>query len=185
MKWSSLTYSQKNKYLLYASIIFLLVVYRLALSITLDLYLENSYLEDKVSSYHATLSKQEELVHRRAVLEDRIKAYFVDSLAHQDILIETVSEFAHQNHVLINEFPAMTSFIEGDFEVGTYKMVLEGSYKNLLKLVYLLEQENKIGKVSSSKFQFKFDTKRKRNILTLTLYVQNIQTIENNESDED
>lgn len=175
MNWNNFTYRQKNKTIVIGALLFLVVVYQLALSKTWDLYVQNNALEEKLATVHESLKNKDEVENKQAVLEQRIASFFVDSLSHQDLLIETVSRYCHMHRILLRELPAMNTYTEGDFQVGTYKVVLEGDYKTLLQLVYLLEQKNKIGRVSSASFILKFDNKRKKDILSLVIYLQNIQ----------
>ena len=155
--------------------LFLVLVYQMALSKTWDLYAQNITLAEKLENIHESEKNKEVVEQKQQYLEQRISSFFIDSISHQDFLIETLTHYCHNNGILLQELPAMTSHQEGDFLVGTYKVVLEGNYKNLLKLVYLLEQKNKIGRVSSVSFIYKFDNKRKKNVLSMYLYIQNIQ----------
>jgi len=175
VNWSKLTYQQKNKVLVIGYAVFLFIVYQLAISKTWDLYSQNSLLEEKLVTAKESYKSKGELEKKEAMLEGHISSFFVDSLNHQEYLLETISTYCHQQHILIKEMPARTEYLEGDFEVGTHRVVLEGGFIPLLKIVYMLEQESKMGRVSSVLFSLKFDTKRKKEVLSLTLYIQNIQ----------
>jgi hypothetical protein len=48
----------------------------------------------------------------------------------------------------------------------------------LLKLVYEIEQINKVARPASVNFEKKFDHKRKKEVLTATIYLQNIRMSE-------
>jgi hypothetical protein len=48
----------------------------------------------------------------------------------------------------------------------------------------LLEQKNKIGRVSSVSFVYKMDYKRKKEVLSLLLFIQNIQLYAHEEKTE-
>ena len=175
MNWSKLTYQQKNKVLVIGYAVFLFIVYQLAISKSWDLYSQNSLLEEKLTTAKESYKSKEELEKKEAMLEGHIASFFVDSLSHQEYLLETISTYSRQHNILIKEIPARTEYLEGDFEVGTHRIVLEGDFISLLKMVYLLEQKSKMGRVSSVLFSLKFDTKRKKEVLSLTLYIQNIQ----------
>ncbi len=159
----------------------MILAYKLALSKTWDLYVQNNQLKEKLTAFKESLKNKDEIDLKQNLLEQRMISFFVDSLNHQDLLIETISQYCHGHRILLRELPAMNSYKEGDFKVGTYKVVLEGDYKNLLKLVYLLEQKSKIGRVSSVSFTLNFDNKRKKDVLSLSIYVQNIQLHANEE----
>jgi hypothetical protein len=175
VNWNKLTYQQKNKVLLVGYLIFLFAAYQLAISKSWELYTQNKELEEKINSSSSNYRGKEELEKKRQLLDHRISSFFVDSVSHQDYLLGTISTYCNQHHVLIKEIPAMSKYIEDDFEVGTYKVVLEGDFIPLLKMVYLLEQKNKMGRISSVLFSLKYDNKRKKEILSMILYIQNIQ----------
>lgn len=175
MNWNSFTYRQKNKFIGIAYVLFACIVYKMAVSKTVDLYLQNNQIDQKVIEFNESLENREEIAAKKKKIENHIAAFFVDSISHQDILIETISNYCHHHHILLKELPAMTKYQEGEFEVGTYKIVLEGEYIPLLKLAHLLEKNNTTGRVSSVLFQLKYDHKRKKDILTMSMYVQNIQ----------
>lgn len=155
--------------------VFLFVVYQLAISKSLELYNQNSSLKEKLITAKESYKSKEDLEKRIEKLDYHISSFFVDSLSHQEYLLETISTYCHQHHVLIKEIPPKTEYREDNFEVGTHKILLEGDFIPLLKLVYLLEQKNKTGRLSSAFFSMKYDMKRKKEVLSLTLYIQNIQ----------
>ena len=179
MNWNKLTYQQKNKVLAIGYVVFLFVVYQLAISKSIELFSQNSSLKEKLITAKESYKSKEELEKRKEKLDYHISSFFVDSLSHQEFLLETISTYCHQHHVLIKEIPAKTEYREDNFEVGTHKIVLEGDFIPLLKMVYLLEQKNKAGRLSSAFFSLKYDNKRKKEVLSLTLYIQNIQTYSN------
>lgn len=175
MNWSKLSYQQKNKVLAIGGVVFLFIVYQLAISKSFELYSQNSLLEEKLTAAKMSYKSKEELDTKEAKLDGHLSSFFVDSLSHQEYLLETISTYCHQHKILIKEIPARTEYREDNFEVGTHRIVLEGSFISLLKMVYLLEQKSKMGRVSSVSFSLKYDTKRKREVLSLILYIQNIQ----------
>ncbi|MDB5274739.1 MAG: hypothetical protein JWO58_3106 [Chitinophagaceae bacterium] len=179
MNWSKLTYQQKNKVLTIGYVVFLFLVYQLAISKCWELYSQNATLEEKLVTAKDSYQNKEELEKRQEKLNHHISSFFVDSLKHQEYLLETISTYCHQHQLLIKDIPPVTEYREDDFEVGTHRMVIEGSFIPLLKLVYLLEQKNKSGRVSSVCFSSKYDTKRKKEVLSLILYIQNIQVYAN------
>jgi hypothetical protein len=162
--------------LLIGYVFFLFAVYELAISKSWDLYSQNNTLKEKIGSSKASYTNKKELDRKKQILDIRISSFFVDSVSHQDHLLETVSTYCHQHQVLIKEIPPMVRYVEDDFQISTYKIVVEGDFIPLLKMVYLLEQKSKLGRISSSLFSLKYDPKRKKEILSMVLYIQNIQS---------
>jgi hypothetical protein len=175
VNWSKLTYQQKNKVLAIGYAVFFLLVYQFAISKSLALYKQNSSLEEKLVTAKESYKNKEALEKRQHNLDTHLSSFFVDSMSHQEYLLETISTYCSQHKILIKEIPAKTEYLEDDFEVETHRIILEGDFIPLLKMVYLLEQKNKTGRLSSVLFSLKFDNKRKKEILSLTLYIQNIQ----------
>ena len=66
---------------------------------------------------------------------------------------------------------------ENDFEVITVQIVAQGVFVNLVKMVYYFEQVNKIGRVTSVRFEKKEDFKNRKQYLAVKLLLQNIKII--------
>lgn len=153
----------------------MVVVYQLAIGKSWELYDQNKMLEVKLAEDKASYANREEIAQKQAVLDQRISSFFIDSLNNEKILLETISTYCRQHHVVLSELPASVEYKEGNFEIGTYKIKLEGRFIPMLKMIYLLEKQSKIGRVSSVDFNMTYDYKRKKEILYMTVYIQNIQ----------
>jgi hypothetical protein len=175
MNFKNLTYQQKNKYLLLGSLVFLVVVYLAAIQNTINLYQKNSSREQALLKAEDAPQKIENYRQRLDELNNRLSYYVVDSIKGEEHILEVVSNFCHKNHILLNRLPAVTTDDHGDVLVATTGVVAEGNYKDLLNLLYELEQKQKIARVTSAVFKSQFDHKRKKKVLTLTVYLQNIQ----------
>ena len=88
--------------------------------------------------------------------------------------MDAVSTFCQKNNLILKEFPKTSHEEQQDFTMETNVVVVEGNYKDLVRLVYELENINKAGKVISVSFNSSIDNKLKKVILSATLYLQNI-----------
>lgn len=175
MNWSSLSYKTKNNYLLAGGLLFLLLSYWLAFNKTVDLYFTNRNLKTKLIIAQEAPEKRRMMDVKSNALKEKLSSYFTDSLKTQDRLLEVVSNFCQKNNLLLKEFPYEKYHEEKEFVIGTTELKVEGAFVNLLKLVYLLEQKEAVGRVSSSSFDTVFDNKRKKKVLVLTLYLQTLR----------
>ncbi len=170
-----LTYRRKNLLIFIGFLLFMVLGYFLSFSKTIQLYNENEVLENNLAEASVApsiiLKSKEEL----RVLDQYLRAYAFDSLINQELLLAEVSDFCMKNNLIIYSFPHHTSQEKKNFVIHTNVIEAKGSYKNLLNLVYYLEQEIKIGRISSVKFERFLEKKTKKAYLTVKIYVQSIQ----------
>lgn len=175
MNFKNLTYKQKNKYLLVASILFLLFAYNFVIRKTIDLYFVNQSLHTKITEGLNAPERKKNLEGRLEQFNNSLNRYLTDSTRKRENILSLVSEFCHKNQLILKEFPEPIIHYDKDFEIETNIVMVEGGYINLLKLVYELEQNQSIARPTSVNFEKKFDHKRKKDVLTLTMYLQNIR----------
>lgn len=108
-------------------------------------------------------------------LNSSFSVYVTDSLSSQDKILELVSAFCQKNNLTLKELPVSGIVEEADFTVETNIIVAEGNFSSLVKLLYELEYNSRIARLSSVNFSSSIDNKRKKTILTLTIYLQNIK----------
>jgi hypothetical protein len=169
------SYKQKNKYLLIGGVIFAVIIYMLAIRPTIDAYQQKKVLEQKLVQAKSAPQRMAGLETRLAFINSKVSSYLIDSTRNQEDILHAVSTFCQKNNLTLNEFPVTTYEEQTDFTIETNVVVAEGSFSNLVRLVYELEHKNKVGKVNSVKFISSMDTKRKKNVLNLIIYLQNIR----------
>lgn len=104
------------------------------------------------------------------------KLYNKSSL--QDIILDRIVKYCNQNNVLIKEFPESQILEKDNYIIKTNYILLEGSFQQLIILLYNIEQKYNLGKVSSLKFYTTTNSKTRLPQLYLELYIQNIETNE-------
>jgi hypothetical protein len=175
MKNKALTYKKKNQYLGIGTVLFFIVIYLLVISNTVNLYVTNKELRAKLQDAESAPGKRNGLKKKLDKFNNSLSTYIADSLKNREFILTLVSDFSQKNHITLKEVPpAITSFEKG-FTIETNMIIAEGNYIDLLKLVYEIEQKNKVARPVSVNFQKAFDFKRKKDVLTLTLYLQNIR----------
>ena len=77
--------------------------------------------------------------------------------------------------------PLPHKYSVNNYTVETCVLEVKGSFINLLELVYLFEQKLTLGKIVSVSFIKDEDRFTKISNLKVTIYIQNIKTINNEE----
>lgn len=168
-----LTYRKKNKLLLLAGAMFLLLTYMLSVRNTIDACREAAGLEARSELASGAPMKAAQL---KKQLEEMNSALGVQAKQEnvQQALLGMVTGYCRAENTVLREFPRSVLREEKDLLVETNVFTVEGSFAQLLKLVYHIEQENRIGKVSSLRFFSKKDPKTRTTALNATIYLQNI-----------
>ena len=174
-----LSYSQKNRLLLVAGIIFLFIVYILGIKRTLVKYEECSELEKKTNLAISARAELSLLEKKFSAMEERTENYAGKNV--QQSLLGIVSKYCNENGVIVKDFSQPVISVSKDVTIETNWFVVEGSFTKALRLVYDLEQLNKLGRVASVDFALRKNYSTKSNSLTTTIYIQNIKK-ENNEN---
>ncbi len=170
-----MNYKKKTTYLLVISLLILIVVYFISIKKTIDLYIENKEISQYLSS-EITIEKQLSLKNEEALLKSSILNYSIDSINGGDLLLDISGSLCKKNNTILRDVPIFEDSEQNGYQIRTNKVVVEGGFINLLQLLNDYEK-SKIGRVSSASFQSYFDRLKNKNILTLTIYIQNVKTI--------
>lgn len=175
-----LTYQQKNKLLLGGFVLMLLVSYWLAIGKTLSTMTLYKDLEKKSGQIEQSPMNLKLLEKKRLALNQIIenKKDNQGSSVHASLL-NIISNFCDEHHILLREYPGTIENIQNDLIVETNMFEVQGTFNKLLELNYMLEQKQKVAKVVSTLFMVKRDLQTRNNILTATIYFQNIKPHEN------
>ncbi len=158
-------------------VLFSIVIYISPIKKTIDLHTQCNELEEKLllannsSSQLSLLQKQ--LHEVEDIFGDKGETYN----NYQQNLLEIISNYCSLNNVILREFPTPIILNEQEFSVETNVVVVDGSFSNILNLIYLLEQKKKTGKISSLQFNSKKNFKTKQLGLSASLYIQNVKKI--------
>jgi hypothetical protein len=173
--FATLSFKQKNKYLAIGAGVFAVIVYSFAVSHTITEYRQVKELERKVQKAKQSPGQMAALENKLAFINSKVNAYLIDSTRNQESILDAVSTFCQKNNLILREFPKTGFEEQKDITIETKVILAEGTYVNLLRLVYELEHKNKVGKLTSVNFNSFMDTKRKKLVLTATIYLQNIR----------
>jgi hypothetical protein len=157
--------------------VILLVVYQFGVSNTVDLYFENKELSNRLNK---ALTADEEIIkldNEAHYLKKQLSEYTVDSLKNKEFIFQALAEFCKEAHIQLREFPVENVSDKGDYIIETNKIVAEGQFGDLLKLLYFIEYKGKIGRVSSVSFYTVHDHKKQKDILLINIYIQTLGEI--------
>ncbi len=173
--FNNLTYKKKNQLLIIATVVVVLLVYYIAVKETIHAY----------SEYTDSNKKMEVAANAPALvvkLKNELSRIDVKSGSQQkkeqntaEALLSLITEYCQNNNAVLRDFPETSIATQGDLLIETNRFVVAGNFTTLINLVYLLEQKNKLGKISSVKYQLKKDFKTKEMVLTATIFLQNIK----------
>jgi hypothetical protein len=175
----NLTYKQKNKLLLFGAVLLLLLIYFLSIKKTMTTASACKEMENKIAEAQDMPVKVAEL-HKRIAYIDALLATRQDTTVKtQDLILSLVTNYNQTHGTVLKEFPKTNLAKENDFLIETNVFTAQGEFSNLLDLVYLIEQKQKIGKIASVDFLLKKDNQNHTTNLLATLFVQNIKKLSN------
>jgi hypothetical protein len=175
--FKDLTYKKKNMYLLAGVVLFAFLSYKMAFQNTLTAYREVCSLKEQLRMAQDAPKKinalQQQMISIERILGTGQRA---DTNVQQQLL-GIVTDYCQKSNTVLREFPKTIQKTQDDYLVETNIFILEGNFTKLLRLIYLLEQKNRIGKIASVNFLSKKDFKTKLPALTSTIYLQNVKKV--------
>ncbi len=175
------SYKKATTNLLLGSILALVAVYFLAIGKSVELVKENTAMASKLAQIESGVNDFKYLQKQLEGLQERMVSYTLDSIKDKEYVMNVVSQFCVAHQLTLKEFPKATIDSESDFELETILVVVQGSFVNLLKLAYHLEQHNKAGRLSAIKFEKIHDHKLQKDFLVAKLYIQHIKITTNDQ----
>lgn len=169
-----LSYNQKCMFLCVSMCLFFYVGYQFSFS---DTFVLKSEIREKEEKLSWLKEKEKELPVLKAKMAEFEKAYANnDSSAVRDKLTAYISEFAEQNSCLVTEIPTNSSFKNENLKVQTNTFTVKGNFKDLLTLLYTLENDYKyVAKIMSAQFYAVKDLQAKKKNLYLTIITQSFE----------
>lgn len=160
------------------SVLFGVFIYQSVFSKTIELYKRNVALNVKLREAANAPAKFEFLHKKLASLDHVIEISQSDSTQNvHDILLTTLSQYCKGHYTILKSFPETSTFTQGDFEIQTNSFTVQGSYIDLLQLLYTLEQKDRTGKISSVTFQSSKEEASQKLVLSATVYLQTVKNI--------
>ncbi|MFI5219069.1 MAG: hypothetical protein ACHQNT_06235 [Bacteroidia bacterium] len=179
--FNRLNYKTKNRFLLIAAVLFALMAYRLAIKKTIDQCKTYRNLKQQVDFAKDIPRKTAHIKMQIATMDKTLTTMQHSETNMQQALLGIVTNYCKENKVVLKEFPETIQTSGSDFLVQTNVFKIEGDFIKLLKLLYILEQKRKIGKIASVVFQTKTNFKTKNLELTATVFLQHVTKMNGDE----
>lgn len=172
-----LTYRQKYQYLLIGSGLFLLFLIYFNFSDTWQLYFKNKNLKQKIATAQQKPNNQALLELELAELSDRVKVYVEDSSNNQEMLLQTLTVYCNDKSLTLLELPQNYIVTKEKYTFSTSVFTARGDFISLLKLLYHIEYEKKMGRIASTLFSMEKDKTSHGKYLRMKVWVRKmIQT---------
>ncbi len=171
-----MTGKAKNRLLAGAFILSLFVAYKLALSKTIRIR-QRLIREKKESVMNRDISTTLFRLKRQKRYNDSIlktyKSYTHNSF--QNNLLQGITRFTGNNSIEVLRFAEPHEYSKDGANYTDYQIRLSGTYENILKLFYQLEEEYKYGKLLSVDFEKKKDYKTGKQYLVVDFILQRME----------
>lgn len=166
------SYRQHNIALGVVVVLVLVLVYKGSISRTIHYSQANKSLKANIERAASAPAEITQLQTQLAKLQhSALKPY------DRERLLEVVTTFCRENGLLVKTFPQAKSNQQNDSEIVTNEIEVEGSYQSIVKLVYLLEQQEKLGSVSSLTFSIHKDRITRKISLHATIIFRNLKYV--------
>ncbi|MGB1217402.1 MAG: hypothetical protein ACPG5P_05975 [Saprospiraceae bacterium] len=128
--------------------------------------------------YKERLRVSQGAMNRIPILEKQLKEWESLSIHEydRDLLIEKLSRFCKENDLLIRDFPSTDKDEQGGVLFYTNRIEVEGQFKDITRLIYMLEHRERLGTVVSTDFQKGKDRITKKNYLRGIITLRNIKS---------
>lgn len=164
------TFKAHNILLLCSSILLGLVVYGVNIK--------------KTVAMHQQYVKQQVDIQRAATAATSIREYRSQLASFQqsalqtydrEWLLERLTSFCRQHSILVSTFPEAQRVVENGNGIISNTIEVEGRYQDIAELVYMIEQEERMGSVSTLKFFSEKDRLTKELQLKARMVIRNLE----------
>lgn len=171
--FKDLTYQRKLKLLAPIAVIALLLVYFFGIRKTLTLRSDIKAKQEKLAQ-SKDINTKVSLIRAKLKKIDALIGNDMDSSSKViDVILEDITTYCNKEGCTLRDIPVVHQASDNNFDIETYFITVEGAYKQLLNLVYLLEQKKKSGgRLSACLFYSKKNNATKKLSLEATLYIQ-------------
>jgi hypothetical protein len=162
--------------------IFILLIWKMSLSKTVKEIQKNFQLKNILDSNTRYPEKKMVLKQRIKTLSDLTNSKFLNSNDYDQRMIKIVDKYCLDNNLIIRKIPERTISVQDNISIITSVFSIEGDFVDLVKLIYMLEQKEKLGRVTSANLTKKTEPKTKTSYLIADIFLQNIIFNESNEA---
>lgn len=158
--------------------LFLFVSYQMAIKKTWELNQKCDLLETELKVLKEAPEDMSRLEIELKKLESWIGQGQTNDQHLQTKVLKIVNDYCYKEGITVKEFSEPEIAIEENYSVETTAIVVNGPFVKILNLAYAFEQQFRLGKLVSLRFEVEKNQRSKVNELIGTLYVRNIKKIE-------
>ncbi|QLE02037.1 hypothetical protein HX109_10905 [Galbibacter sp. BG1] len=162
----------KNIILLLGFLITCFICYRFAISNTLEAYTTYKKLEQENLLFKNIPKQQVMLKKQNVYLDSLLNKYQIGGTSIQNNLLKNLNTNSDSLGLKLVEFEKAHVFEKKQLTINSHIFTLEGSYGDLLKLIYNLEQRTKFGEVVHVGLEKKKDLRTREERLEGNIIVQ-------------
>ena len=151
------------------------VSYQFAINKTILLRKESKRLNLEVEKFKNLPNKLSLLNQKNAHYDSILGKMDLVDTSIQNNLLRTITQEGVKTNTQVMEFKQPHLYQVGDNSLHTYSFNLSGNYKNILKVVHMVEQKGNFGEIVHVDFQKKKNYKTNRYSLGATVFVQQVK----------
>lgn len=164
------SYKQQNFFLWGGALIFLCLIYTTSIRKTLKY--KADYQNNLTNVQRAATAKQD-IQHYQQIIEElqesSLKAY------DQEYLLSAITAFCKANNLLVRTFPEAQKVELSAYTIVTNGLEVEGTYKDIVSLIYQIEQIEKLAALSSAHFFLHKDRISRKQSLRCKMVLRNLE----------
>ncbi len=169
IKWFN-NYKQANLFLGLGLVFCLLLIWQLNLKNTWNAHKKNKQLAQRVSYIQQKQVQLPKMKEQLQLLDEHSVKKYEDRA-----IMKVLSLFCEENNMLIKDFSAPESFNQKGIKYWTQNIEVQGTFKDITQLAYLLEHQEKLGSIASLDFYSEEDRYLKKTFLKASFVLRNIE----------
>jgi len=163
---------QKNILLSSVLILILFICYKFAISNTLEQRVQYHNLSEEALLFKNAPKQLSLLKQKEKYYDSLLTKYQLDGSSIQNNLLKTINNFADNNDLKVISFLEPHVITKNDLTIKTYDITIEGSYKNIIQLIFKLEQKTKFGEIINLNFEKKKNYRKGINYLEANILIK-------------
>jgi hypothetical protein len=170
-------FSNKHFFYLYTAgvLVALWLVFSIAIKPTLNLY---KSVHEKMQVVKSISSAQQQIAllkKRQLTMDKSFGSYALPDSNSRERILQEISQYCDKRYIQFYYYPENHIFNKKSYTIETNQVILRGNFKELLELIYFLENINDFDKIISVNFYAELNRRTKQKELYLALIIQNIR----------
>ncbi len=165
------SYQQHNVFLIGFSLVLLLLIIGVSIQPTLRARAQHQLMQGQISR---AASASQELKSLQAQIT-QLNALSIAPYK-RELLLEKLTGFCRDKGLLVTAFPQAERLQQDESTVITHQIEVQGDYEAMVQLVYLLEQEDRLGTVSSLQFFKHKSRENRKTYLRANIVLRNLES---------